>query len=80
MIKILKSVRSKVLAASLVVVAFASMAMASVAGAAEPIIEPAVKKTTEEFTTNLPVVLTLVGLLVAIALVVAFFKRHAKKA
>ncbi len=78
--KILSSARVKGLTAVLAVVALASMAMASIAGATEPIIEPAVKKSTEEFTTNLPVVLTLVGLLVAIGLVVAFFKKHAKKA
>ncbi len=80
MLKFLTAARAKLTVGLLVLAAMVTMAFASVAGATEPIIEPAVKKTTEEFTTNLPVVLTLVGLLVAIALVVAFFKRHAKKA
>jgi quinol-cytochrome oxidoreductase complex cytochrome b subunit len=80
LVSMVRTGHARLVFACFAVAAMASMAFASVAGATEPIIEPAVKKTTEEFSTNLPVVLTLVGLLVAIALVVSFFKRHAKKA
>lgn len=61
------------------IVAVLSMAIASAANAeGTAIIEPATKKVETEFNTNLPIVLGLVGLLVAVGVVLAFMRKHAK--
>ncbi len=78
-VSLLLGARAKVSAAVLLCAAMVTMAFASVAGAAEPILTPAVKKTEETFTENLPVLVTLIGLLVAVTLVIVYFRKHAKK-
>jgi hypothetical protein len=78
-LRALTAARAKAFGLACMVVAMLALVIASVASA-EPIIEPATKKATEEFTANLPPVLFLLGLLTAVALVIAFFRRHAKKA
>jgi heme/copper-type cytochrome/quinol oxidase subunit 2 len=57
----------------------ASMAMASMASATTIDIKPATEKVETEFSTALPIILVVVGLVVAATLVIVFFRKHAKK-
>jgi L-asparagine transporter-like permease len=55
-----------------------SLALANVAQATVINITPATKKVEEEFSTALPIILVVVGLVVAATLVIVFFRKHAK--
>ena len=59
--------------------ALAAMVFASVASAATVNIAPAAEKVETEFSTALPIILVVVGLVVAATLVIVFFRKHAKK-
>jgi heme/copper-type cytochrome/quinol oxidase subunit 2 len=57
----------------------AAMALASMAQATTIDIKPATEKVETEFSTALPIILVVVGLVVAATLVIVFFRKHAKK-
>lgn len=78
--KYLSRARTRALGITLAVVALFSMALASAAGATEPILTAAITKTESTFNENMPLVLGLMGVIAGILLAVSFYKKHAQKA
>ncbi len=78
---LLSGARAKVFGLAFAAMALASMLVVNVASATTTVdISPAITKTETEFGTELPLILTLIGLLTAASLVILFFRKHAKKA
>ncbi len=75
--------RAGVLAGCMVLVVAVSLTWVSIAAASEeaerPVIESVVKNTTSEFEEGIAAVVVFIGLVVAVSLAVAFFKRHSRK-